>query len=110
MSATTPEPRCVICGATLGPEGPPITIHAGFYDFFAPYQLEDVVALQAAGREVGRVCERRLAPRGGCRLALVSSRPPSIRACGSPAHGSPTFFTADIRLPGATAGWAGAQR
>ena len=24
---------------------------------------------------------------------LVSSRPPSIRACGSPAHGSPTFFT-----------------
>jgi hypothetical protein len=28
---------------------------------------------------------------------LVSSRPPSIRACGSPAHGSPTLFTASIQ-------------
>ena len=28
-----------------------------------------------------------------CRLTLVSSRPPWIRACDSPAHGSPTFFT-----------------
>ena len=33
------------------------------------------------------------------RLTVVSSRPPSIRACGSPAHDSPTFFTAGIQLP-----------
>ena len=35
-----------------------------------------------------------------CRLSLVSSRPPSNRACGSPAHGSPTFFTVGIQRPG----------
>ena len=45
-----------------------------------------------------------------CRLVLVSSRPPSIRACGFPAHGSPTFFTVGIRLPGATAGSDAARR
>jgi hypothetical protein len=33
------------------------------------------------------------------RLSPVSSRPPSNRACGSPAHGSPTFFTAGIQRP-----------
>ncbi len=34
----------------------------------------------------------------------------SNRACGSPAHGSPTFFTAGIRLiPVATPGEGGAQ-
>ena len=44
-------------------------------------------------------------PVGGRRLrraalptGLVSSRRPSNRACGSPAHGSPTSFTAGIRL------------
>ena len=31
------------------------------------------------------------------RLTLVSSRPPSNRACGSPAHGSPTSFAAGVR-------------
>ena len=31
---------------------------------------------------------------------LVSSRRPSNRACGSPAHGSPTFFTVGIQRPG----------
>ncbi len=33
------------------------------------------------------------------RLSLVSSHPPSNRACGSPAHGSPTFFTVGIQRP-----------
>ena len=32
-------------------------------------------------------------------LCAVSSSRPSIRACGSPAHGLPTPFTAGIRLP-----------
>jgi hypothetical protein len=31
---------------------------------------------------------------------LVSSPRPSNRACGSPAHGLPTFFTGGIRFPG----------
>jgi hypothetical protein len=33
-----------------------------------------------------------------CRLARFPPAATSIRACGSPAHGSPTFFTAGIRL------------
>jgi hypothetical protein len=42
--------------------------------------------------------------------------PPSCWSClahtvrGSPAHGSPTFFTAGIRFPVATAGWRAAGR
>ncbi|MCA1696809.1 MAG: hypothetical protein LC749_19930, partial [Actinobacteria bacterium] len=50
---------------------------------------------------VGRLVGRREAPgvaRDG-RLSLVSSRPPSNRACGSPAHGSPTFFAVGIQRP-----------
>jgi hypothetical protein len=50
--------------------------------------------------EVGRVGGRRLALARRGRLSLVSSRPPSNRACGSPAHGSPTFFTVGIQRPG----------
>src|SRR6266511_3518265 len=34
-----------------------------------------------------------------CRLARFPPAATSNRACGSPAHGSPTFFTAGIRLP-----------
>jgi hypothetical protein len=45
----------------------------------------------------GRVGERRPVSRGVADCHLVSSRPPSIRACGSPAHGSPTFFTVSIQ-------------
>jgi integrase len=45
----------------------------------------------------GRVGERRPVSRGVADCHLVSSRPPSIRACGSPAHGSPTFFTVGIQ-------------
>jgi glutamate/tyrosine decarboxylase-like PLP-dependent enzyme len=58
-----------------------------------------IVAFRArpAGYEVGRVGGRRLTPCGRGRLALVSSRPPSNRACGSPAPGSPTSFTGGIR-------------
>ncbi len=33
------------------------------------------------------------------RLAWFPPAATSIRACGSPAHGSPTFFTAGIQLP-----------
>ena len=46
-------------------------------------------------------------------LARLAWSPPaatSIRACGSPAHGSPTFFTVGIRLPVAMAGMAVARR
>ncbi len=61
---------------------------------------------QPDDRDVGGWSGRREAPGSArtCRLVPVSSRPPSIRACGSPAHGSPTFFTVGIRLPDATAG------
>jgi hypothetical protein len=38
------------------------------------------------------------------RLAWFPPAATSNRACDSPAHGSPTFFTAGIRLPDATAG------
>ena len=37
--------------------------------------------------------------RGRGPIVSVSSSRPSIRACGSPAHGLPTSFTAGIRLP-----------
>jgi len=33
MSATTPEPRCMICGATLGPEAIRIRYEALIYAF-----------------------------------------------------------------------------
>jgi hypothetical protein len=42
----------------------------------------------------GRVCH----PGGHWLACSVSSSRPSIRACGSPAHGSPTFFTGGVRL------------
>jgi hypothetical protein len=42
----------------------------------------------------GRVCH----PGGHLSACSVSSSRPSIRACGSPAHGSPTFFTGGVRL------------
>jgi hypothetical protein len=42
------------------------------------------------------------------RLVRFPPAATSNRACGSPAHGSPTFFTADIRLfpsPGPVRAW-----
>src|SRR3954467_2315130 len=71
------------------------------------YALESLVicsflrGLSVRDVEAGGWSGRREAPgvaRRG-RLSLVSSRPPSNRACGSPAHGSPTFFTAGIQRP-----------
>ena len=58
-----------------------------------------VTRLPIPPRAVEVVSGRREAPgvaRRG-RLTLVSSRPPSNRACGSPAHGSPTSFAAGVR-------------
>src|SRR6185312_4658251 len=40
-------------------------------------------------------------------IASVSSPRPSNRACGSPAHGLPTFFTGGIRLSKPETAWAG---
>jgi pimeloyl-ACP methyl ester carboxylesterase len=40
----------------------------------------------------------------------VSSPRPSNRACGSPAHGSPTSFTGGVRPEPARPGWAGVRR
>ena len=40
-------------------------------------------------------------------IASVSSPRPSNRACGSPAHGLPTFFTGGIRLSRPERAWAG---
>jgi transposase len=41
-----------------------------------------------------------LAPRGVADWWWFPPAASSIRACGSPAHGSPTFFTGGIQLPG----------
>jgi hypothetical protein len=63
-----------------------------------PTEKMHVIMQRACDRiEGGRVGERRPVSRGVADCHLVSSRPPSIRACGSPAHGSPTFFTASIQ-------------
>jgi hypothetical protein len=64
--------------------------------------------LTASRSEDGRVGGRRRG-RADWPTGLVSSHPPSNRACGSPAHGSPTFFTVGIRLPSALTGgsWRG---
>jgi hypothetical protein len=48
---------------------------------------------------------RRFAPRRGL-VVSVSSALPSNRACGSPAHGSPTFFTVWLSVSPARAGLA----
>jgi NAD(P)-dependent dehydrogenase (short-subunit alcohol dehydrogenase family) len=44
------------------------------------------------------------------RARSVSSPRPSNRACGSPAHGSPTPFTGSVRPLPARPGWAGVRR
>jgi hypothetical protein len=44
------------------------------------------------------------------RLVWFPPAAASNRACGSPAHGSPTFFTVGIRLSRATACWVVAGR
>ena len=49
-------------------------------------------------RAHGRVGGRRLVPRGNADRFRVPPAATSIRACGSPAHGSPTSFTAGLRL------------
>jgi hypothetical protein len=52
------------------------------------------------GMLAGRVGERRPAARHVlARLAWFPPAATSNRACGSPAHGSPTFFTAGIQRP-----------
>ena len=68
-------------------------------DRYAP-DANLVRAFTAFKAQLERMCRvggRRRAPHGRGRLALVSSRPPSNRACGSPAHGSPMSFTVGVR-------------
>jgi ABC-2 type transport system ATP-binding protein len=87
------------------PTGGEVTVNGRNYaDFSAPLR-EVGLLLEARSVHGGRsaynhLSGRREAPgsaRRG-RLVLVSSRPPSNRACGSPAHGSPTSVAGGIRL------------
>ena len=56
----------------------------------------------------------RLPPAAQRRLFALQAaprhRPGSNRACGSPAHGSPTSFTGGVRPEPARPGWAGVRR
>jgi len=57
--------------------------------------------------------EQRLVGSGAGAVTLVrsvSSPRPSNRACGSPAHGSPTPFTGGVRPEPARPGWAWVRR
>ena len=66
--------------------------------------------LEDRGRRAGH---GRLVGSGAGAVTLmrsVSSPRPSNRACGSPAHGSPTPFTGGVRPEPARPGWAWVRR
>src|ERR1039458_646110 len=86
--ATAPEPVTRSTGVVTGTT----TIHVGLHCGLSRRPAIDT--------RRWRVGERRLVPRGTCWPDWFRFPPAatSIRACGSPAHGSPTPFTAGIRL------------